>query len=168
LVNNAGVFLKSPIESSIQEWASDWDKTLNINLKATALLSKLAIDEFMKHPDGGRIIHIASRAAFRGDLNDYLAYAASKGGMVSFSRSIARSFGKQNIKSFVIAPGFVFTPMAAPFIAEAGEDFVLNEISLPTLTKTSEIAPTVVFLASGYMDHATGCTIDINAGSYMH
>lgn len=167
LVNNAGVFMKSPIEQDHDIWISDWDKTLNINLKSAALLSKMVINHFLKTKNDGRIIHIASRAAFRGDLNDYLAYAASKGAMVSLSKSIARSFGKQNLKSFVVAPGFVYTPMAEPFINEAGEEFILNELSLNELTKPEDIAPTVVLMASGYMDHATGCSVDINAGSYM-
>ena len=65
---------------------------------------------------GGRIINIASRAAFRGDTKDYLAYAASKGGMVSLTRSIARAWGKQGIVAFTIAPGWVMTDMAKQFI----------------------------------------------------
>jgi len=166
LVNNAGVFIKSELTSDLNKWISDWEFTQNVNLKSAAILSKMAIEHFIVQ-GGGRIIHIASRAAYRGDLADYLAYAASKGGMIALHKSIARSFGKDNIKSFAIAPGFVKTPMAEPFINEVGEDFVLNEIALNQLTTTNDIAPTVVFLASGYMDHATGATIDINAASYV-
>ena len=117
---------------------------------------------------GGRIINIASRAAFRGDTKDYLAYAASKGGMVSLTRSIARAWGKQGIVAFTIAPGWVMTDMAKQFIAQNGDEVVLNELALAELTQPSDVAPTVVFLASGLSDHATGCTIDINAGSYVH
>ena len=87
---------------------------------------------------------------------------------MSISRSIARAFGKDNIKSFVIAPGFVRTGMAEEFIEQYGESIVLDDLSLNTLTEPDDVAPTVVFLASGLMDHATGCTIDINAGSYVH
>jgi len=96
-----------------------------------------------------------------------LAYAASKGGLVSLTKSIARAYGKNNIKAFSIAPGFVRTPMAEEFINQNGEDKVVGEIALPKLTEAEDIAPTAVFLASGFMDHATGSTIDINAGSYM-
>ena len=117
---------------------------------------------------GGRIINIASRAAFRGDTKDYLAYAASKGGMVSLTRSIARAWGKQGIVAFTIAPGWVMTDMAKQFIAQNGDEVVLNELALAELTQPKDVAPTVVFLASGLSDHATGCTIDINAGSYVH
>jgi NAD(P)-dependent dehydrogenase (short-subunit alcohol dehydrogenase family) len=111
---------------------------------------------------------MASRAAFRGDTIDYLAYAASKGGMVSLTRSIARGFGKQNIKAFLIAPGFVRTEMAQEFIDFYGEEKTIADLALPKLTEPDDIAPLVVFLASGMADHATGGTFDINAGSYVH
>jgi NAD(P)-dependent dehydrogenase (short-subunit alcohol dehydrogenase family) len=118
--------------------------------------------------DGGRIINIASRAAFRGDRADYLAYAASKGGVVALTRSIARAFGKQGVKAFVVAPGFVRTDMAQDFFDAYGEKPVLDEIALPTLTEPVDVAPFVAFLASGMADHATGGTFDINAASYVH
>ena len=127
---------------------------------------RLAIKQFQQ-TSGGRIINISSRAAFRGDTGDYLAYAASKGGMISLTKTIARSFGKDNIKAFSIAPGFVRTPMAQGYIDKFGEKDILNEISLPKLTEVEDVAPLITFMASGKMDHATGCTIDINAGSYM-
>lgn len=87
--------------------------------------------------------------------------------MVAMSRSIARAYGKNNVKSFVVAPGFVKTGMARQFIEQYGEEIVINDLALNRLTEPTDIAPTVVFLASGYMDHATGCTVDINAGSYV-
>ncbi|MCH8122346.1 MAG: SDR family oxidoreductase [Bacteroidetes bacterium] len=169
LVNNAGISINSPLDMESDAWVRDWDATMNINLRAPGLLSRAAIDHFQKKDmKGGRIIHIASRAAFRGDTEDCIAYAASKGGVVSMSRSIARAFGKQNITSFVIAPGFVRTDMAQGFIDAYGEDFVSDGLALNRLTEPEDIAPTVVLLASGLADHATGTSIDINAGSYVH
>ena len=108
LVNNAGIFLMSPLES--KDWLEDWNKTLDTNLRASAILSRLTILHFLKH-DGGRIINISSRAAFRGDNAEHLAYAASKAGMVALTKSIARAYGKDGIKSFLIAPGWVRTDM---------------------------------------------------------
>lgn len=166
LVNNSGVYLRSPNEESIDEWLVKWDKTIAINLGAAGVLSREAVNYFKRHK-GGRIIHIASRAAFRGDYEDYFAYAASKGGMVALSRTIARTYGKHNVKSFVIAPGFVRTPIVDEYIKEHGDESIMGELSLNELTKPEDIAPTVVFLASGLMDHATGCAIDINAASYV-
>lgn len=102
LINNAGIFLMSPLES--EDWESDWNRTINVNLKAAALLSRLAILHFQQK-GGGRIINISSRAAFRGDNPEHLAYAASKAGMVALTKSIARGYGKENITGFLIAPG---------------------------------------------------------------
>jgi len=166
IVNNAGVYLSHPIEDNNTDWLDVWDRTLKINLTSVGLLCKLSISHFIKFR-GGRIINIASRAAFRGDSEEYFAYAASKGGLVALTRTIARAYGKDNIKAFIIAPGFVRTPMAEEYIQKHGEKSIIKELALEKLTEPEDVAPSVVFLASGMMDHATGCTIDINAGSYV-
>jgi len=166
LVNNAGVYLNSPNDGKIDEWLAKWNRTIAINLTAAAVLCREAVNYFKQH-GGGRIINIASRAAFRGDYEDYFAYAASKGGMVALSRTIARTYGKHNVKSFVVAPGFVRTPIVDEYIKQHGGESIMKELSLNELTEPKDVAPTVVFLASGLMDHATGCAIDINAASYV-
>ena len=112
-------------------------------------------------------MYIASRAAFRGETEEYLGYAASKGGMISLGRTVARSFGKDNIKSFILAPGFVKTAMADQFIQSYGEERILSELSLKELTRPEDISPLVALMCSGLMDHATGATIDVNAGSHI-
>ncbi len=167
LVNNAGIIISSPLDTPVDRWLEDWDKTLMVNITSVGILCHAAINHFIDH-GGGRIINITSRAAFRGDTPEFLAYTASKGGMVSLSRTIARGYGKQNIKSFIVAPGFVRTEMAQPHIDKYGESFITDDLALDRLTEPDDVASTVVFLASGFMDHATGCTIDINAGSYVH
>jgi 3-oxoacyl-[acyl-carrier protein] reductase len=166
LVNNAGVAIGSPLTGATGDWLASWNQTLAVNLTATGLLSRAALAHFQKQHNG-RIVNIASRAAFRGDAPDYLAYAASKGGMVALTRSIARGFGKQGIKAFVLAPGFTRTEMAQLFIDQYGEQIATHDIALERLTEPDDIAPTVVFLLSGLADHATGSTIDLNAGSYV-
>jgi len=166
VILNAGVFLPHAATSSTEEWWRVWKKTMAINLDAVGLLTKLGLDHFLKAGEG-RFIYIGSRAAFRGETQEYLAYAASKGGLTSLARSVARSFGKQNIKSFVVAPGFTRTHMAESFIATHGEERVLNEIALNELTKPADLAPVIALMCSGGMDHATGATIDINAGSHI-
>lgn len=167
LINNAGVALHSSIEKPEDQWLADWDKTMAVNLTSSAILSRAAILHFQDR-GGGRIIHISSRAAFRGDTPEYMAYAASKAGMVALHRSIARGFGKDGIKSFLIAPGFVRTDMAQEFIDTYGEAHALSDLALGELTEPNDLAPMVTLLASGLADHATGSTIDINAGSYVH
>ncbi len=167
VVLNAGIFEPHSPNMNDKDWLAIWRKTLAVNLESAALLTKKAI-EYFKAKSGGRLIYIGSRAAFRGETEDYLAYAASKGGLTSLARSVARSFGKYNITSFVLAPGFTRTAMAEQFIKQHGEEKVLNEISLPRLTTPEDIAPLVSLICSGKMDHATGTTIDLNAGSYIH
>ncbi len=166
LVNNAGVAVGSPLSAPTETWLADWTHTLTVNLTATGLLCRAALAHFQKQHNG-RIVNIASRAAFRGDTPDYLAYAASKGGMVALTRSIARGFGKQGVKAFLLAPGFTRTEMAQLFIDQYGEAYASSDIALERLTEPDDIAPTVAFLLSGLADHATGSTIDLNAGSYV-
>jgi 3-oxoacyl-[acyl-carrier protein] reductase len=166
LVNNAGIAIKVPFDAATDEWRTDWDRTMAVNLRAVELLSRRAVHHFQQH-DGGRIINIASRAAFRGDTAEYMTYAASKGGVVSLTRSIARAFGKDGVCAFVVAPGFVRTAMAQEAIDEYGEDFVTSDLALDRLTEPADLAPLVVLLASGLADHATGTSIDVNAGSYV-
>lgn len=167
IVLNAGVFIPHPASMELGQWWEIWNKTLNINLNASGLLTRLGLEHF-KEQKAGRFLYIGSRAAFRGETEEYLAYAASKGGLTSLARSVARSYGKMGVTAFTIAPGFTKTEMAASFMKTHGEDRVLKELALNELTLPEHIAPLAAFICSGKMDHATGTTIDINAGSYMH
>ncbi len=167
IVNNAGIAIKSDPDKNDTEWIDDWLLTIDVNLNALGLLCKKAVEHFKKNRSG-IIINIASRAAFRGDTKEYMAYAASKGGVVALTRSIARAYGKEGIKAFVVAPGFVRTEMAHDFIEAYGEDYAINDIALNRMTEPEDVARIVAFLASGLADHATGGTFDVNAGSYVH
>lgn len=167
LINNAGVAINSDPEMDDISWVDDWLQTMDINLNSVALLCKKTIAHFKKST-GGIIINIASRAAFRGDTKEYMAYAASKAGVVGLTRSIARAYGKDGIKAFIVAPGFVKTEMAQEFIDEYGEEYATNDLALGQMTEPEDIARFVAFLASGLANHATGGTFDINAGSYVH
>ena len=166
LVLNAGVFLPHPVSDPPDDWWATWKKTLAINLDAPGMLTRLAIEHFQGR-GGGRLLYIGSRAAFRGETQAYLGYAASKGGLTSLARSVARSYGKDGIKAFTIAPGFTRTAMAEAAIAEMGEA-LRDETALKELTTPEDIAPLAAFICGGQMDHATGTVIDLNAGSYMH
>lgn len=166
LVCNAGVALASPLDGDDDAWLANWERTLAVNLTGAAALIRAAVPHFRAH-SGGRIVTISSRAAFRGDTPEYLAYAASKGGLVALTKSVARGFGRDGVKAFGVAPGFTRTEMAQDFIDRYGEAFATRDLALPTLTEPEDVAPTVVFLASGLADHATGTTVDINAGSYV-
>lgn len=167
LVNNAGVAHSLPLDSSDDEWLEGWRHTIEVNLRAPEQLCRLAVRHLRKR-GGGRIINVSSRAAFRGDTPEYVAYAASKGGLVAVTRSIARGCGKDGICAFTIAPGFTRTDMAQPFIEAYGEEATEKDGALNRMTEPEDIAPMIVLLASGSADHATGATIDINAASYVH
>ncbi|MFT4575445.1 MAG: NAD(P)-dependent dehydrogenase (short-subunit alcohol dehydrogenase family) [Polaribacter sp.] len=166
LVNNAGISPSAADSLPTDEWLKIWEQTFSVNTTAVGVLCKEFVDQ-AKIQQNGRIVNISSRAAFRGDTTDYIAYAASKGAIVSLTRSIARYYGKQGIKAFLIAPGFTKTDMAKAILEEYGEDFALKDIALNELTTPEDIAPMVALLCSGLADHATGTSIDINAGSYV-
>lgn len=166
VILNAGVFLPHSCALDTKDWLSVWKKTMSVNLDAVGLLTKLGLDHFLKM-GAGRFVYIGSRAVFRGETEEYLAYAASKGGLTSLARSVARSFGKQHIKSFIVSPGFTRTRMAEQFIETYGEERVLQEIALNDLTEPKDLAPLVALMCAGLLDHATGATIDVNAGSHM-
>lgn len=166
VILNAGIFEPHSLNSPFDDWLRTWNRTIQINLNAAGILTRLALEHFKKI-GGGRLIYISSRAANRGETEEYLAYAASKGGLTSLAKSVARSFGEYNIKSFVVAPGFVKTAMADQFFNDYGDQRVLDELSLKELTKPEDLAPLIALMVSGMMDHATGTTIDVNAGSYI-
>ncbi len=166
LVNNAGIAIESPLTKNAAEWHGDWEATMAVNVTATATLCREALLHFQPLKQG-RIVNIASRAAHRGDTADYMAYAASKAAVVALTKSIARGFGRDNIKAFAVAPGFTRTDMAQAFIDTYGEDYAASDIALGKLTEPGDIAPAVAFLLSGLGDHATGTTLDINGASYV-
>ena len=169
LVLNAGVAVPAPMDASTEHWADAWSETMHVNLRAPELLCRHTLRHFQRQqPSGGRIVGVASRAAFRGDTPDYVTYAASKAGLVALTRSIARGFGDDGVKAFTVAPGFTRTDMAQDFIDEYGEEHATKDLALDRLTEPSDVASVIVFLASGQADHATGTTIDVNAGSYVH
>ncbi|HCX22565.1 MAG TPA: 3-oxoacyl-ACP reductase, partial [Cytophagales bacterium] len=135
LINNAGIAVSSPISASDDEWMTAWDQTMMVNLTSSAMLCKKAVHHFLQRKAAGRIINISSRAAFRGDQAEYLAYAASKAGLVSLTKSIARAYGKNGIKAFVVAPGFVRTDMALEFMEQYGEEHAKGDVALERLTE---------------------------------
>jgi NAD(P)-dependent dehydrogenase (short-subunit alcohol dehydrogenase family) len=170
IINNAGIAESADIKLDLNNWGKMFDKTIDINLKAPSLIFK----EFLKYKREKKIksrlrfINIASRAAFRGEQQEYSSYACSKGGMISLTKTMSRSFGEtDNIVAISIAPGFVRTEMAQSFIDKHGEDVVKHGITLDRLTEPKDISPIVSLIVSGKMDHSTGSTIDVNGGSFL-
>ena len=166
LINNAGIFDDADTSASDDEWLANWDRTLQVNLRAPALLSKWALNRWGKE-EAGLLINIASRAAYRGDTQEYASYAASKGGLVAFTKSIARDFGEKGISAYSVAPGFIKTEMAMDSIEVYGEEYLTEGMSFDEITSPQEVGELVAFIASGKVPHMTGTTFHINGGSYM-
>lgn len=166
LINNAGIFIESGFDRDDDSWLANWDKTMQVNLRASAILSKWALNRWEKEKEG-ILINVSSRAAYRGDTQEYAAYAASKGGMVALTKSIARDFGKKGISAYSIAPGFIKTDMAMESIEVYGEDYLTEGMAFDEITSPGEVGELVAFLASGKVKHMTGATFHINGGSYM-
>ena len=170
IINNAGIAESADISIDFEKWNDLFDRTIDVNLKAPSLIFK----ELIKYKRANKIksrlrfINIASRAAFRGEQEDYISYACSKGGMISLTKTMSRSFGEtDNIVAISIAPGFVRTEMAQSFIDKHGEAVVKQGITLDRLTEPKDISPIVSLIVSGKMDHSTGSTIDVNGGSFF-
>lgn len=166
LINNAGIFLESGFDQQQDDWLESWDKTMSVNLRAPAILSKWALNRWKKE-GRGLLINVSSRAAYRGDTQEYAAYAASKGGLVAFTKSIARDYGKHGISAYSIAPGFIKTDMAMDSIEVYGEEYLTEGMAFDEITSPEEVGELVAFLASGKVPHMTGATFHINGGSYM-
>lgn len=167
LINNAGIFEANPIEHSDIEWLDGWERTMAINLTASAQLCRLAILHWQALGQEGRIINVASRAAYRGDSPAHWHYAASKGGMVAMTKSIARGFAAQQIYAFAICPGFTMTGMAEDYLASRGGDKLLADIPLGRVAMPEEVATLVRFCALEAPPSMTGAVLDINGASYV-
>ncbi len=167
LVNNAGIYPAAELDSSLDEWIGVWNLSLGVNLIAPAILCRAAVATFSGQPDGGIIINLASRAAFRGEDPAYWHYAAAKAGIVAMTRTIARQNGRQGITAFAVAPGYVDTSFNQRFADEVGIEVAARDTGLGQVAQPQDVANVIVFLASGLARHATGTTIDVNGASYV-
>lgn len=166
LINNAGVFEAAAVDLDADAWVAAWERTMRINLTASAELCRLAVLHFREN-GGGRIVNVASRAAYRGDSPAHWHYAASKAGMIGMTKSIARGFAKDNILAFAICPGFTMTGMADDYLASRGGDKLLQDIPLGRVAMPDEVASAVRYLALEAPPSMTGAVIDINGASYV-
>ena len=167
LVNNAGIFEAAPIDLPDDDWLAAWERTMRINLTASAELCRQAVRHFSGRTRGGRIVNVASRAAYRGDSPAHWHYAASKAGMVAMTKSIARGYAKDSILAFAVCPGFTMTGMAEEYLESRGGDRLLADIPLGRVADPLEVAEAVRWLALDAPASATGTIIDINGASYV-
>jgi 3-oxoacyl-[acyl-carrier protein] reductase len=163
LVNNAGVWKRGAIGKMTDR---QWDETLDINLKGTFLFCN-AVVPLMKKQRWGRIINIASTAGQRGEPF-YSHYAASKGGMIAFTKAIAAELAPFGINANCVSPGWVYTDMTSNVLDNRRRIREINElIPRGRVATADEIAGPVVFLASDLANHLVGAVINVNGGSIL-
>lgn len=165
LINNAGIFEDNRLES--EDWVANWNRTMQVNLTASAELCRAAVLHWQERKSGGRIVNIASRAAHRGDSPAHWHYAASKGGMVAMTKTIARAYAAQGIFAFAICPGVTMTGMAEDYLASRGGEKLLADIPLGRVAMPKEVAEMAAFCALTAPPSMTGAVLDVNGASYV-
>ena len=166
LAHVAGVLQRRPSLSDITE--EDWDRQIDVNLKATFFLCRSAAEAMKEQGAGGRIIAFTSQAWWTGSFGGGAVYAASKGGVVSMLRSFARSYGAYNITVNTVAPGQVNTPMLMTGLDPTVLKAMTDATPLKRVAEPEEMAGTVVFLASKHAGFITGATINTTGGFLMY
>lgn len=161
LVNNAGITKDNLLARMSDE---EWDDVLTTNLKSVFRLSRAVLRGMMK-ARSGRIISISSVVGSMGNPGQ-ANYAASKAGMVGFTKSLAQEIGSRNITVNCVAPGFIDTDMTHA-LGEEQRAKLVEHVPLKRLGKPSDIADAVVFLASPRAAYITGVTLHVNGGMYM-
>jgi len=161
LVNNAGITIDN---LSIRLTEENWKRVIDINLTSTFLMCKYAIKKMLKQKYG-RIINITSIVGHTGNLGQ-ANYAASKAGIVAFSKSLAIEYAKKNINVNCVSPGFIKTEMTDK-INEEFKKQLINKIPSGDLGTGDDVSNCVAFLASDMANYINGETIHVNGGMYM-
>ncbi len=163
LVCNAGVWAGAPVETLSEEL---WDEVLDINLKGTWAVCRAAVP-LLKRQGSGRIVIVSSTAGQRGEAG-YSNYAASKGGQISFAKSLASELAPYQINVNVVAPGWVETEMSNEVLADREKRKTIEQgIPLKRVATADDIALPIVFLCSEWARHITGEVLNINGGSVL-
>ena len=169
LVNNAAVMrIGGGVAAEETEWDQVWDEALRVNVMAPTRLLRHAVRHFVG-AGGGTLVTVSSWAAQRGPGNpDLLAYATSKGAVLSATKTIARHYAKDGVLAYVVAPGVVRTHLSEVAAAAAGgEAAVTATLAMGEWVPPSEVADLIAWLATGTCRHLTGATLDVNGASYL-
>jgi 3-oxoacyl-[acyl-carrier protein] reductase len=161
LVNNAGITKDNLLARMSDE---EWNDIISTNLTSVFKLSKGVMRGMMKARHG-RIINISSVVGSMGNAGQS-NYAASKAGMIGFSKSLAREVGSRNITVNCVAPGFIATDMTEELTQEQ-RDKLVEQVPLKRLGQVSDVAATVAFLAGAGAGYITGATLHVNGGMHM-
>ncbi len=165
LVNNAGIWPQAYVKDMTEK---DFERTIKINLQSPFVLCKRMINHLIDDGRKGKIINIVSQAAFHGSTTGHAHYAASKGGLVTFTVSLAREVARNGINVNAVAPGIMRTPMITGGLSdEEINKRYMNRIPLGRIAEPEEVAYVVTYLASNKSDYITGATIDVTGGMLM-
>lgn len=160
LVNNAGITIDKLLVRMKEE---DWDRVIRVNLKSVFNCTKAVVRHMLK--SGGSIVNISSIAGVMGNPGQ-ANYAASKAGIIGFTKSVAKEYAERSIRVNAVAPGFIRTKMT-DILNEKTKESMYGAIPLKRLGEPEDIANAVYFLLSKYGSYVTGEVVNVNGGLYM-
>jgi len=161
LINNAGITRDGFLENMDRD---DWNSVLSVNLTGTFNCTK-SVTKYMKKQGGGKIVNISSISAETGNIGQS-NYSAAKGGIISFTKTVAKEYAKYGITVNAVAPGFIKTKMLET-VPEKVMQKIIGQIPLGRLGEPDDVAAVVCFLVSNDATYITGQLINVNGGIYM-
>ena len=166
LAHLAAVIRRAHDVSEITE--EDWDVQLDANLKAAFFVCREAAELMKKQGRGGRIINFTSQSWWSGGFGGSTVYSASKGGVVSFTRGLARTYGPEGVLINTVSPGLVDSRMFRSGMTVEQAESLIKEVPLRRTAIPEEVAGTVLFLASDHASYITGATLNVSGGFLMY
>lgn len=147
---------------------ADWDAQVDVNFKATFFLNRAFAERLRESGRRGAIVNFSSQGWWSGGFGGSVVYNATKGGIVTLTRGLARSYGAAGIRVNSVAPGLVDTPMLRDGMADEVLQGLVDQVPLGRMAAPAEVAPAVVFLASDHAGYITGATLNISGGFLMY
>jgi NAD(P)-dependent dehydrogenase (short-subunit alcohol dehydrogenase family) len=166
LAHVAGVLVRRQNVDEVTE--EDWDLQHDVNLKATFFLNRSMGRRLRAQARGGRIINFASQAWWSGGFGGSVAYAATKGGVVSLTRGLARTYAKDRITVNAVSPGAIDTPMMRSGLSKDQLHEQVSQIPMGCIGSPQDVVGAVLFLASDHASYITGATINVSGGWLMY
>jgi NAD(P)-dependent dehydrogenase (short-subunit alcohol dehydrogenase family) len=166
VVHMAAVLVRRATVDDVTE--EDWDLQHDVNLKATFFFNRAAQHAFIAQGSGGSIVNFTSQGWWTGGFGGSVVYAASKGGIVSLTRGLARSFAPSGVRVNAVSPGGVDTPMMRSGMTDEAMAGFVSMIPLGRLAEPNELAGSVLFLASDASRYLTGTVINVSGGQLMY
>ena len=164
LVNAAGILLFEQDVGVVDTDFGVWDRVMDVNLKAPARLAQLCIPAMLERP-ASAMVHFSSVSAYRGDSRPQDAYQASKAGLIALSKSIAIQFARRGLRSNVVSPGMVDTPLQARWDNQAGaREAVAAAVPLGRLGEPRDLSNATLFLLSDLASYITGVDLVVDGG----